>query len=84
MSLTLSKPLIPMAGVMRALVLGALRGYKRFISPWIPVACRFYPTCSVYASEAVERYGVVKGGAMALARLARCHPFHKGGHDPVP
>jgi hypothetical protein len=60
-----------------------LRGYKWAISPMFPPACRFVPTCSEYAMEAVERYGVLRGGWMAMARLLRCHPFSRGGHDPV-
>jgi putative membrane protein insertion efficiency factor len=58
--------------------------YKRAISPWLPPACRFEPTCSIYAREAIERYGLARGLALALQRLLRCHPFHSGGFDPVP
>jgi putative membrane protein insertion efficiency factor len=58
--------------------------YKRAISPWLPAACRFEPTCSIYAREAIERYGLARGLALALRRLLRCHPFHSGGFDPVP
>jgi len=65
-------------------VLGALRVYKVCVSPLLPCACRFYPTCSVYAHTAVTEYGVVSGLWMAARRLARCHPFHSGGFDPVP
>lgn len=60
-----------------------LRGYKRVISPLFPPACRYLPTCSEYAMEAVERFGVWRGGFMALVRLLRCHPWVKGGYDPV-
>ena len=60
-----------------------LRGYKWLISPLFPPACRYLPTCSEYAMEAVERFGVLRGGFMVLARLLRCHPFRKGGYDPV-
>lgn len=60
-----------------------LRGYKWAISPMFPPSCRYVPTCSEYAMEAVERYGAVRGGFMALIRLLRCHPFVKGGYDPV-
>jgi len=58
--------------------------YKRAISPWLPSACRFEPTCSIYAREAIERYGLARGLALALRRLLRCQPFHSGGFDPVP
>lgn len=61
-----------------------LRGYKRFVSPFMPPACRFRPTCSEYAAEAVERHGVVRGSALAAVRLLRCHPWSAGGFDPVP
>jgi putative membrane protein insertion efficiency factor len=63
---------------------GILGAYKRFVSPLLPPACRFTPTCSEYAREAVLRHGVFRGLALAVRRLARCHPFHAGGPDPVP
>jgi uncharacterized protein len=66
------------------IAIGALDLYKRFLSPLLPRACRFEPTCSVYAREAIARHGIGRGGAMAVRRLLRCHPFHKGGFDPVP
>jgi putative membrane protein insertion efficiency factor len=61
-----------------------LRGYKRFVSPLLPPACRFHPTCSEYAAEAIETHGALKGTALAAYRLARCHPWSAGGFDPVP
>jgi len=69
---------------MRALIVFLLRAYKRVISPLLPPACRFYPTCSEYTMEAVSRHGVLKGLLLGLKRLSRCHPFHAGGLDPVP
>jgi putative membrane protein insertion efficiency factor len=68
----------------RRAVIGLLRGYQRFVSPLLPPACRFYPSCSEYALQAVELHGVLRGTGLALLRLARCHPFSKGGYDPVP
>ncbi len=68
---------------MKNLALKFLRGYKRLISPMLPAACKFVPTCSEYAVEAVERFGIVRGGAMTLWRVLRCNPFARGGVDPV-
>ena len=68
---------------MRGLAVGALRAYKRHLSPLLPPACRYTPTCSEYAIEAVERYGVLRGGALATKRLLSCNPFSRGGYDPV-
>ena len=61
-----------------------LRLYKRLLSPMLPHACRFVPTCSEYAMEAIELHGVLRGGLLAMKRLLRCHPFAKAGFDPVP
>lgn len=69
---------------MKWLVLLFLRFYKRVLSPMLPAACRFYPTCSVYAIEAVEKYGALRGGWLAMKRISKCHPFHPGGVDLVP
>ena len=69
---------------MKKPVIAAIRFYQRKISPGLPPRCRYIPTCSEYALEAVEKYGAVKGGWLAARRIARCHPFHKGGYDPVP
>ncbi len=63
---------------------GLLLAYKRFVSPLLPAACRFHPTCSEYAREAVLKHGLLRGAGLSLRRLARCHPFHPGGFDPVP
>lgn len=68
----------------KRLMLGVIRFYRRQISPSLPPSCRFTPTCSAYALEAIERYGALKGGGMALWRILRCNPFHPGGYDPVP
>ena len=67
-----------------ALALGLIRLYQRAISPFLPPACRFVPTCSAYGYEAIARHGVWLGSWLALRRLARCHPFCAGGYDPVP
>ena len=64
-------------------LLYSLRGYKWLVSPWLPPSCRYVPTCSEYAMEAIERYGAVRGAAMAIWRVLRCHPFVEGGYDPV-
>jgi uncharacterized protein len=73
-----------MSGFPKALLIGILRLYKKVLSPILPPACRFYPSCSVYAMEAIGRYGAGKGSWLALKRLLRCHPFNPGGYDPVP
>lgn len=61
-----------------------VRAYAWLVSPWLGRNCRFAPTCSAYAVQALERHGVVRGTWLALRRILRCHPFHPGGHDPVP
>ena len=66
------------------LLAASIRGYQRTLSRVLPPACRFYPSCSEYALEAVTRHGALKGTWLAARRLARCHPFHLGGYDPVP
>ncbi len=69
---------------MKHLALALIRFYKKFISPMLPPACRFQPTCSQYSYQAIEKYGLLKGGWLAIKRIGRCHPFHPGGYDPVP
>ena len=69
---------------MRSVFIFLIRGYQLAISPLLPASCRYYPTCSAYALEAFERYGVIKGGWLAMSRILRCHPFRSGGYDPVP
>lgn len=68
---------------MKFLVLDFLKLYKTLISPFLPPACRFTPTCSEYAMQAVEKYGAIRGTWMAFKRILRCQPFCRGGHDPV-
>ena len=70
--------------MFRAVILAVIRFYRQAISPMTPPSCRFSPTCSAYAQEAVERYGAGRGGWLALRRLFRCHPFGGKGYDPVP
>jgi uncharacterized protein len=70
--------------VPRRTLAALIRGYQAIISPLLPPSCRFHPSCSQYALEAVTRHGAVRGGWLAARRLARCHPFHPGGYDPVP
>ncbi len=69
---------------MKRFVLAMIRLYQNTISRALPPSCRFYPSCSQYGYEAVSKYGVLKGGWLAVRRLARCHPFNPGGYDPVP
>jgi uncharacterized protein len=69
---------------MRRLLIGAVRLYQIGIAPFLPPSCRFTPSCSVYAIEALERYGAARGSWLAIRRIGRCHPFHAGGYDPVP
>jgi hypothetical protein len=69
---------------MTRLLMAVVRGYARFLSPLLGPRCRFAPTCSAYALGALAEHGAARGGWLALRRLARCHPFHPGGHDPVP
>lgn len=68
---------------MNRLILYAIRGYRRFISPLLPPSCRFHPTCSQYAQQAFEKYGPIKGSWLTLRRLVKCHPYHPGGFDPL-
>ena len=68
---------------MQRVVIGALEFYKQCVSPMLPAACRFHPTCSEYMMEAVAKYGVIRGVWLGIRRLLRCHPFHAGGYDPV-
>ena len=78
-----SVPLNP-AGAVRALLLGLIRLYQLTLSPWLGRQCRYEPTCSNYAAEALERHGVRRGVWLAARRLGRCHPWGRSGYDPVP
>ncbi|MCK5889324.1 MAG: membrane protein insertion efficiency factor YidD [Methylococcales bacterium] len=69
---------------MRIILINLIKFYKFFISPLLGSRCRFYPTCSSYSLEAIQIHGALKGSFLSLRRLLRCHPFHKGGIDPVP
>lgn len=69
---------------MKYLALVPIWFYQRFVSPVMPSACRFQPSCSVYATEAIDRFGLLRGGSLAIRRILRCHPFNPGGFDPVP
>ena len=76
-------PLHSKGKLMGVILISLLKFYKAVISPWLPPSCRFVPTCSEYAREAIERHGALRGSGMALYRLLRCQPFSAGGHDPV-
>jgi putative membrane protein insertion efficiency factor len=69
---------------MRALLIGLITLYRWFVSPLLGPSCRFHPTCSCYAQEAVQRHGAVRGSWLAVRRIGRCHPWNPGGYDPVP
>ena len=69
---------------MKELLIGLVRFYRAFISPLKPPCFRFYPTCSEYALQALQKYGALKGSWLAIKRISKCHPFHKGGYDPLP
>ena len=80
----MSMDLSPDVHIARGLARALLRAYRAALSPLIGPACRYSPSCSVYAEEAIERWGVLRGGYLAARRLLRCHPFARGGLDPVP
>jgi uncharacterized protein len=69
---------------MKRLLLAIIRAYQFLLSPWVGNQCRFYPTCSHYAAEAIDRHGALCGSWLALRRISKCHPWHPGGMDPVP
>ncbi|NWF89130.1 MAG: membrane protein insertion efficiency factor YidD [Ignavibacteriaceae bacterium] len=68
---------------MRRVIVFFIRGYQKVISPLLPPSCRFYPTCSEYSIQALEKYGIIKGTFMSVWRVLRCNPFNDGGYDPV-
>lgn len=68
---------------MKTVFLAIIRLYQKFISPIKPPTCRFYPSCSTYTFQAIDKYGAIKGGWLGMKRIAKCHPFHPGGYDPV-
>ena len=70
--------------MMRKILILPIRAYRYFLSPFLGSNCRYYPSCSAYAQESIERFGILKGGWMATRRITRCHPWHEGGYDPVP
>lgn len=69
---------------MKRILMGAVKAYRLLLSPWLGSSCRFTPTCSAYSLEALERHGAAAGTYLTVARIARCHPWCAGGHDPVP
>ena len=70
--------------MMKRVLIALVKFYRKYTSPLRPPCCRYYPTCSQYALEALEKYGAIKGGYLAIRRILRCNPLHKGGYDPVP
>ena len=70
--------------ILKRILITVIKWYKYFLSPLLPSACRYAPTCSEYTMQAIEKYGVMRGAALSFKRIIRCHPFHPGGFDPVP
>lgn len=79
----IAAPLRWASSLLSAALLGLIALYRKWISPLLGQNCRFHPTCSAYAAEAIRRYGPLRGTVRAIGRIARCHPFHEGGYDPV-
>ena len=80
----IARALLLLCRLLQLTLLALVRAYKRCLSPLLPPACRFHPTCSAYAEQALIKHGPIKGSALAAKRLLRCHPLHEGGVDPVP
>ena len=80
----MTRPLRIVSGAVQSVLVGLVKGYRLLLSPWLGASCRFAPSCSLYAIEALERHGPLHGSYLTLSRLARCHPFCQGGIDPVP
>jgi hypothetical protein len=76
-------PIAEFREMSRAVFCSLIFVYRKLISPFLPLACRFYPSCSVYTEQAIQRYGIIKGVAYGINRIVRCHPWHPGGYDPV-
>ncbi|RNC28954.1 MAG: putative membrane protein insertion efficiency factor [Candidatus Dichloromethanomonas elyunquensis] len=75
--------MVKILDVIQKILIGLIVFYQRFISPLKPRSCRFYPTCSEYAAEAIKKYGILRGTGKAIVRVSKCHPYHPGGYDPV-
>ena len=76
--------MFPLTALPQRILLSLVRGYRLLLSPWLGSSCRFEPSCSAYALQALQQHGAASGGYLTLHRIARCHPFCRGGHDPVP
>lgn len=80
----MSRPAEVLSRAVSSALLGLIAFYRLAVTPWLPPRCRFAPSCSAYATEAIERFGPLEGARLAILRVARCHPWHAGGYDPVP
>jgi hypothetical protein len=71
------------SNLLKTVLIGMVKGYKYVLSPFLPPSCRFFPTCSTYTIQAIEKYGAIRGTYLGIRRILRCHPFSRGGYDPV-